>query len=853
VVVLSGATGCGKTTQLPQILMEAAAKLMHEQHSGLAENGKSQFGTGRIVCTQPRRISATSVAERVCFERNEKMGDRVGYQIRFEQKATDTTELLYCTTGILMRFLVGNPKLEGISLVIMDECHERGVHSDFVLLILKDLVLERQGSSEPLKIVLMSATIDASNFIKYFDPDSNIKFNNMTTGICDENDIIRDATGKQSASPYSVSFLQIEGKTNYPIDEYFIEDICQEIPSLVVSGPPPKSFNRGGRKNGMLQERNPWASAEGVKAKYRELGLQIKTDNKRVWKHLSNILQRPFRVDVDLICKVIEHIENLEAMAPEKDKDGTLGSILIFVPGWQDITSVINGLENTLKDCRRQHGWARNRSWNILPLHSMVPQKDQMRIFDSEDPHSGRRKIIVSTNLAETSVTVEDVVYVIDPGLMKSTTYSAHTNIASLETFQISRSNVQQRRGRAGRCRQGKFYKLYSQYEFLDEMHDHELPEMLRIPVEELCLQAKALRLPGNLSVQDILNKAISPPKKLAVENAVQLLTELGAFDTNENMAPLGWKLSQLPVHPSLGKMLLLGSLFTRYSSRKKSTSHSQNSLVPLISICSTLSFKSPFVLPFGQEKEADRARKNYGQGLFSDHLSFAKVSNEFSRKRTGSGKGECVRWLDKNFLSKKTLEMTKKIQQDLERHLKDLEVNDASDFIAENNSGRSFQDKVISRPLLSAILAASLSISFTSPNSPKLCSLRGGSACSVHPSSLLSMIESAGNEKMLWKEYRHLLRSGNNDKRVEEFVLDYPEKIFIVGWFERLKTTEVYLRDCTLFSDPLPLPLLLPGVKQRGVSNGDNQKSENNSRDAFSFADDPTIFEVLGGKSSQG
>ncbi|KAL7541091.1 hypothetical protein ACHAXR_012593 [Thalassiosira sp. AJA248-18] len=836
VVVLCGATGSGKSTQLPQMLMEAAAKL----HSTFAKNDERQFGTGRIICTQPRRISATSVAERVCFERNERMGDRVGYQIRFEQRATDTTELLYCTTGILLRFLVGNPKLEGVSCVILDEVHERGTHSDFVLLILKDLILERKGSNEPLKAVLMSATIDASNFLEYFDPGSSIKFNNMSIETFDEIGTVRGATENPIA--YAVSFLQIEGKTNYPIEEYFIEDIIKEVPSLAVRGPPPMSTNRGGRNNGMVQElRNHWASPDAVRSKYNELGLKVKSDNRGVWRTLSNILQRPFKLDVDLICKVVEHIEGHS----ENEEDGTLGAILIFVPGWQDITSVIKALEKTIKNFRKQHAWALNRSWNILPLHSMVSQRDQQKIFYSESPYSGRRKIIVSTSLAETSITIEDVVYVVDPGLMKSTTYSAHTNIASLETMQISRSNVQQRRGRAGRCRPGQFYKLYSQYEYLHEMRDHELPEMLRTPVEELCLQAKALRLPGDLHTQQILSKAIDPPEILAVGNAVQLLTELGAFDSNESMTPLGWNLCQLPIHPCLGKMLLLGSLFTRYSSRG---SNSKNILLPLISICSTLSFKSPFVLPFGKEKEADHARKNYGQGLFSDHLLFAKVLGEYANlKSSGSHTGEALfSWLDKNFISKKTLEQSEKIEQELKRHLKDLKVNDASDFIVGNDEGKLSHDELISRPLLSAILAASLSISFTSPTSQKLCSLQGGSACSVHPSSLLSMIESAGNERTLWKQALHLLRSQCNDEIVKKFVLDCPDKIFILGWFERLKTSQLYLRDCTLFSDPLPLLLFLPGVKQRGINS--QKKSE-----SFPFSEDSTIFEVIGGKSSEG
>lgn len=367
---MSGVRRCGKTTQLPQILMENASALMHERQSsnGNSDRGRS-FGTGRIVCTQPRRISAVSVAERVCYERNERVGDRVGYQIRFEQKATDSTELLYCTTGILLRFLVRNPKLEGISCVVVDEVHERGVHTDMVLLILKDLVLERKGTDEPLKLVLMSATIDASNFLKYFDPESRVEFNNMssTHGANDVGNLGSSVTagGESSRSPFSVSFLQIEGLTNYPIEEFFIEDVCREIPSVVVRGPPPDR----GRGGSTREQRNAWATPEAVRAKYSELGLSVNSRDKRIWSDLSNALQRPFELDVDMVCRVVEYIEMTESV-----EDGQLGSILIFVPGWAEITSVVKGLEQTLRDCRRHQDWARGRSWNILPLHSMVPQ-----------------------------------------------------------------------------------------------------------------------------------------------------------------------------------------------------------------------------------------------------------------------------------------------------------------------------------------------------------------------------------------------------------------------------------------------------------------------------------------------
>ena len=309
---------------------------------------------------------------------------------------------------------------------------------------MRRLILERQHTDEPLKLVLMSATIDASNFIAYFD------------------------------SNFSVSFLQIPGKTNYPIEELFLEDICEIVPSAQVRGPPPMNNSKGPSK----EPRNIWASSAGaVKSKYRELGFRSGRPN-RVYDQIANALQRPHMLDVDLICAVVEHIESSEPpISDGGDGDDFLGSVLIFAPGWQEITDVMKGLERKLKDCRRRCAWARDRDWTVLPLHSQVPQSDQMRIFDK--PRPGRRKIIVSTNLAETSITVEDVVYVVDPGLSRGKTYSAHTNIASLETFLVSRSNVQQRRGRSGRCRPGKFYKLYTEYEFVEEMRDHEEPGTL--------------------------------------------------------------------------------------------------------------------------------------------------------------------------------------------------------------------------------------------------------------------------------------------------------------------------------------------------------------------------------------
>ena len=416
-------------------------------------------------------------------------------------------------------------------------------------------------------------------------------------------------------------------------------------------------------------------------------------------------------------------------------------------------------------------------------------------------------------------------------------------------------------------------------------IHQYTMDEMTDTTVH-LCLftqfiisLVKALRLPGNLPVHHVLKKAIDPPKSMAIQNATQLLLELGAFEEiilhgglcSEKMTPLGWKLSQIPVHPCLGKMLLLGSLFERYAGGKDASKQIQSSstftystgdntipsiLSPLISICSTLSFKSPFVLPFGKEKEADTARKLYGKGLFSDHLLFAKVLDEYNKQMKTASRGEFSKWLGANFLSGKTLEMSDKIQQDLRRYLKDLENGGEDSKVGNTSFGdrqqsssddrQQYHFQLKSTPLLSAILACSLNISFLPANRKRICSLHGGSTCSAHPSSLLSSIDSMVNERAVWNKYKHLMRGKNTDKAVEKFLLDQPNKIFVMGWFERLKTSDVYLRDCTLFGDPLPLLLLLPNVKQRGLNCAKETRSS-------PYARDPTIFEVVGGKSSHG
>eukprot|EP00931_Biecheleriopsis_adriatica_P121996 TRINITY_DN9702_c0_g1_i1.p1 TRINITY_DN9702_c0_g1~~TRINITY_DN9702_c0_g1_i1.p1 ORF type:complete len:1254 (+),score=338.86 TRINITY_DN9702_c0_g1_i1:241-3762(+) len=702
VLVVCGSTGCGKTTQLPQMLLEELA----------------EAGGGRILCTQPRRISATSVAERVATERGEAIGETVGYQIRFECKAGPETSLLYCTVGILLRHLTSNATLDGVSLVVVDEVHERDVHTDFALLILRDLV---NGPRPDLKIVLMSATIDASSFIDYFR-----------------------LGGDGQESQLKVGYVEIPGKTNYPIEEMFAEDILRDmLPNYMPAGPPPvKGFQAG--DNGM---RNAWASSPGAVAK------RLPGEPDHVCRGISNMLRRPLnKVDVQLIGQVVSHITSREGE----------GSVLIFVPGWQEIADVVKELEKLSRSAKEK--------WHLYPLHSMVPPNEQRRIFHTLP--AGERKIIISTNIAETSITVEDVVFVVDAGLIKGTLYTPQTNIASLECQMVSRSNVQQRRGRAGRCRPGKFYKLYSRLEWEENMTDSLPPEMQRTPVEELCLQVKSLRLPG--SIDEVLGKALAPPAALAVSHAISLLRGLGALDQDEELTTLGWKLSAMPLHPSLGKMLLLGSLF---------------GCVPeLLSVCATLSAKSPFVLPFGKEKEADAAKKSLGEGLQSDHLLFAKVSGDFM----SMGYNMRNDWCYENYLSEKTLQMIETMRKDLRRYLDELKLGEDGVYSERAAAGDARKAELM------AVLSSSLPLASRLPDERKFKCLEATSAtCSLHPSSLLEDLSSPKrNRRGRWEEHQN--------------------EYTVLCWFSRMKTADLYLHDASIVADVLPLLLLSPSVKRR-------------------------------------
>ncbi|CAI5478313.1 unnamed protein product [Closterium sp. Yama58-4] len=460
VVVVSGETGCGKTTQLPQYLLEDAV-----------ESG--QGAQSSIICTQPRRISAVAVAERVAAERGESIGQSVGYQVRLEARRSRATHLLFCTTGVLLRRLASDPLLTGVTHIVVDEIHERGMNEDFLLIVLRDLLPRRSD----LKLVLMSATLNADLFSQYFN---------------------------------GAPTLHIPGFT-YPVRSYFLEDV------LELTGHEVTLYNQVDDYGSEQQwkRRRQMALMEKRRKSLEPSFVQEALANHSFASH-SPFVQRSMErwtgegVGFSLIESALEFAEREEEPREGKqDAAGVVGSrdagaVLVFMTGWDDIIG--------MRDRLREHPLLGDESRVLLlTCHGSMPIEEQKLIFNPPPP--GVTKVILATNMAETSITINDVALVIDTGKAKETSYDAVNNVPCLLPQWVSKASVKQRRGRAGRVRPGVCFHLYPRPLFA-ALPEYGQPELLRAPLHSLCLQIKTLGL-GNIG--EFLGKAIQPPEPLAV------------------------------------------------------------------------------------------------------------------------------------------------------------------------------------------------------------------------------------------------------------------------------------------------------------------------------------------------
>ncbi|XP_075156845.1 putative ATP-dependent RNA helicase DHX57 [Haematobia irritans] len=597
ILVISGETGCGKSTQVPQFILDnwffKASQLDNTQKMPHVE----------VICTQPRRLSAIGVAERVADERAERVGQTVGYQIRLENKISSSTRLTFCTTGILLRRLASEPLLDSVTHIIVDEVHERSEESDFLLMILKRILPLRTD----LKVILMSATLNAKLFSDYFN---------------------------------GVPVLDIPGRT-FPVEQLFLEDIIERC-DFVMECDSQYSRKVSKKEEEELMRELEYAdikaenAAPPTKIKDEKLNLAAMYSryadySKKTCK--SIYLMEPMKINPELIESVLKYIVEGDHEWPRE------GTILIFLPGLQEIQSVHDAL------CDSNMFGPRSGKYVLVPLHSTLSSEEQAAVF--RPAPKGKRKIVMSTNIAETSVTIDDCVFVVDYGLMKEKHFDSNRNMESLELVYVSRANANQRKGRAGRVMPGVCIHLYTQHRFKYNFLAQPVPEIHRVPLEQLVLRIKTLPNFKGLNVVEVLGQTLEPPTEENIVSAVNRLQDVGALDEDQHLTPLGHHLSALPVDVRIGKLMLFGAIFQCLDS--------------VLTIAACLSHKSPFVSPFNKRAEAERRKREFAL-CNSDHLTCLLAYKKWldvSKRNFFASRN----YADEHFLSLKTLQTISEVK----------------------------------------------------------------------------------------------------------------------------------------------------------------------------------------------
>ncbi|XP_018048888.1 PREDICTED: ATP-dependent RNA helicase DHX36 isoform X1 [Atta colombica] len=679
VVVISGETGCGKTTQIAQFILD------DELETG---NGS----VTRIICTQPRRISAISVAERVAMERAENLGNSVGYQIRLEkQPSRDHGSILFCTTGILLQIMKHDPALKGFSHVILDEIHERTTESDFVITLLKQVIPKRID----LKVLLMSATLNAESFSKYYN---------------------------------NCPMIHIPGFT-YPVKEFYLEDVLSFINHKFPEAPPEPKGYRKHLKRYKEQQYKKEEFLDILQPYVRQLMAEKKYET-----HVIDQLRNPNseNLSLELIEKLVRYICNTKGP----------GAILIFLPGMMDISNLNKMMLGS--GCYPSHAYV------IYPLHSRMPTVDQKLIF--KEPSHGVRKIIIATSIAETSITIEDVVYVIDCGKIKYSKFDLNKNIQTLEPEWVSLANAKQRRGRAGRVKSGECYHLYTKAREMTFDH-YPLPEMLRTRLEEVILQIKILQL-GR--VKEFLSTVMDPPDLKAIDLSLDLLETLNALDKDETLTPLGYHLAHLPLDPRTGKMILWGALFSCAD--------------PIFAIAASLTFKDAFYCPLGQEEMANKKKLELSMEQCSDHIALAEALRRYEVARQ---RGNARQFCREYFLSFNTLKLLSEMKAQFAQYLCEMKFLDS-----ENPSHVGSNKNSDNIALIKAIVCAGLY--------PNIAVVRR-----VTKNGVVSWTPEDGSVR---------IHPSSVNNRVSSFPSRY------LTYFTKQRSTAIFLHDTTCISVPILL-----------------------------------------------
>lgn len=564
ILVVVGETGSGKTTQLPQYLHEA----------GYTKNGM------KVGCTQPRRVAAMSVAARVAEEVGVKVGNEVGYSIRFEDSTSDKTVLKYMTDGMLLREFMTEPDLAGYSALMIDEAHERTVHTDILLALVKDLARERRH----LKLLISSATMNATKFSEYFD---------------------------------DAPIFNIPGR-RYPVDIYYT--------------PAPEA------------------------------------------NYLAAAITTTFQIHTT---------------------QGK-GDILIFLTGQDEIEAA----ELEISETARKLG-SRIKELVICPIYANLPSELQAKIF--EPTPDGARKVILATNIAETSLTIDGIVYVIDPGYVKENMYNPATGMSNLVAVPCSRASANQRSGRAGRVGPGKCFRLYTKFAYMNEMDESTTPEIQRTNLNGVVLQLKSL------GINELLDfEFMDPPPTEALIGALNQLFALQALNHKGEMTKLGRQMAEFPTDPMLAKAVLAAD--------KEGCVDEVLSIVSMLGEASALFFR-----PKDKKMHADSARNRFTVKEGGDHVTLLNVWNQWVDSDFSPV------WARENFLQQRSLTRARDVRDQLAKLCERVEV-------APSSCGASNV-----RPMKRAMTAGFF------PNAARLQksgdgyrTVKNGTGVWIHPSSVL-------------------------------------------------------------------------------------------------------------------
>lgn len=500
VLVVIGETGSGKTTQMTQYM---------------AEMGYTKLGI--IGCTQPRRVAAMSVAKRVAEEYGCNLGEEVGYTIRFEDCTSPSTVIKYMTDGMLLREYLADNNLSKYIAMMLDEAHERTIHTDVLFGLLKNLLKQR----EDFKLIVTSATLDAEKFSKYF---------------------------------FDCPIFTIPGRT-FPVEILY----CKE--------------------------------------------------------------PEPDYLEAALITVMQIHLSE------------PAGDILVFLTGQEEIDTCAEILYTRMKalgDLAPE--------LIILPVYSALPSEMQSRIFEPAPP--GARKCVIATNIAEASLTIDGIYYVIDPGFCKQKVYNPKLGMDSLVVSPISMASARQRAGRAGRTGPGKCYRLYTEQAYTNEMLPSSIPEIQRTNLSNVVLQLKAM------GINDLLGfDFMDPPPVQTLIGALESLFYQGALDEEGLLTKLGRKMAEFPLEPSLSKMLII--------------SHELHCSDEILTIVAMLSVENPFYRPKDKAAQADmkKAKFNHPDG---DHLTLLTVYEAWKASKFSNP------WCYENFLQPRAMKRAQDVRKQL-------------------------------------------------------------------------------------------------------------------------------------------------------------------------------------------